>query len=332
MRGQRSTHSANEVSPSQTNRVFSTNQRRSIPQRLIAILIIAFGIAIAPLVVVVPTGVSAATGGTVIVASPGTFGTMLIVGSGEYAGYTLYYISSDQPPKFGCTKKLVSEGGPSISCTGPSNDQKAEWPAITTKGVPVAGPGVSQKLLGTVKRKDIGTQVTYAGHPLYLFDQSPGSITGEGYDEPSIPPFHGVWWLMTPAGLPLPWPGTLAETTIADGRNVLGAIMLTGGGFKTAPVYAFSGDSSSKAACTGACAVAWPPVLTSSLPAATKSVATSKIGSIKLPNGTYQVTYAGKPLYLYSNESVVLKNGQRIIAGSGNGVKFDGGTFELVTP
>jgi predicted lipoprotein with Yx(FWY)xxD motif len=257
---------------------------------------------------------------------------MLIVGSGEYAGYTLYYISSDQPPKFGCTKKLVSEGGPSISCTGPSNDQKAEWPAITTKGVPVAGPGVSQKLLGTVKRKDIGTQVTYAGHPLYLFDQSPGSITGEGYDEPSIPPFHGVWWLMTPAGLPLPWPGTLAETTIADGRNVLGAIMLTGGGFKTAPVYAFSGDSSSKAACTGACAVAWPPVLTSSLPAATKSVATSKIGSIKLPNGTYQVTYAGKPLYLYSNESVVLKNGQRIIAGSGNGVKFDGGTFELVTP
>jgi predicted lipoprotein with Yx(FWY)xxD motif len=137
---------------------------------------------------------------------------------------------------------------------------------------------------------------------------------------------------MTPAGLPLPWPGTLAETTIADGRNVLGAIMLTGGGFKTAPVYAFSGDSSSKAACTGACAVAWPPVLTSSLPAATKSVATSKIGSIKLPNGTYQVTYAGKPLYLYSNESVVLKNGQRIIAGSGNGVKFDGGTFELVTP
>jgi predicted lipoprotein with Yx(FWY)xxD motif len=286
----------------------------------------------ATLVVVVPTGASAAKGGTVIAASQGTFGTMLIVGSGKYAGYTTYFISSDQPGKYGCTTKLFSVGGPSISCTGPSNDQKAEWPAVTTKGAPVAGPGVSQKLLGTVTRKGIGTQVTYAGHPMYLFDQGPGQITGEGWDEPSLPPFHGVWWLMTPAGLPQPWPGALAATTIANGRNVLGAIMLTGGGFKTAPAYTFSGDSSSKVACTGACAVAWPPVLTESLPAATKSVDATKIGSIKRPDGTYQVTYSGKPLYLYSDEGVVLKNGQRVIAGSGNGVKFDGGTFQLVTP
>jgi predicted lipoprotein with Yx(FWY)xxD motif len=257
---------------------------------------------------------------------------MLIVGSGKYAGFSLYFISSDQLPKFGCTTKLFSVGGPSISCTGKPNDQTAEWPAITTKGAPVAGPGVNQKLLGTVTRKGIGTQVTYAGHPLYLFDQNPGQITGEGWDEPSLPPFHGVWWLMTPAGVALPWPGALAATTIADGRNVLGAIMLTGGGFKTAPVYTFSGDSSTKVACTGACAAVWPPVLTSSLPAATRSVDASKIGSVKLPNGTYQVTYNGKPLYLYSNESVAKKNGQRVIAGSGNGVKLDGGTFALVTP
>ena len=295
-------------------------------------LLLAAGIAIAPLVVNVPTAVSAATGGTVIAASQGTFGTMLIVGSGKYAGYTLYFISSDQLPKFGCTTALVNLGGPSISCTGKSNDQKAEWPAITTKGAPVAGPGVSQKLLGTVTRKGIGTQVTYAGHPLYLFDQSPGQLTGEGWFEPSIPPFHGVWWLMTPTGLPLPWPGTLSQTTIADGRDVLGAIMLTGGGFKTAPVYTFSGDSASTVSCTGACAVVWPPVLTSSLPAASTSAIASKIGSFKLPDGTYQVTYAGKPLYLYSDESVVQKNGQRIIAGSGSGVKSNGGSFELVTP
>jgi predicted lipoprotein with Yx(FWY)xxD motif len=282
--------------------------------------------------IAVSTGASAATGGTVIAASQGTFGTMLIVGSGKYAGYTLYFISSDQLPTFGCTKKLVSLGGPAISCTGPSNDQTAEWPALTTKGAPVAGPGVSQKLLGSVFRAGIGTQVTYAGHPLYLFDQGPGQLTGEGWFEPSLPPYHGVWWLLTPAGLPLPWPGTLAPTTIADGRKVLGAIMLTGGGFKTAPVYTFSGDRGRKVACTGACAVAWPPVLTSSLPAATKSIDAKKIGSIRLPDGTHQVTFAGRPLYLYSNESAVQKNGQIIIAGSGNDLKIPGGTFKLVAP
>ncbi|HEV2260274.1 MAG TPA: hypothetical protein VGS06_44780, partial [Streptosporangiaceae bacterium] len=47
-----------------------------------------------------------------------------------------------------------------------SNDRNAEWPAITTNGKPVAGPGVSQALLGRVFRKGVGWQVTYAGHPL----------------------------------------------------------------------------------------------------------------------------------------------------------------------
>jgi hypothetical protein len=46
-------------------------------------------------------------------------------------------------------------------------------PAITTNGKPIAGPGVSRALLGRVYRKGVSWQVTYAGHPLYLFDQGP---------------------------------------------------------------------------------------------------------------------------------------------------------------
>jgi hypothetical protein len=45
-----------------------------------------------------------------------------------------------------------------ITCTGPSNDKNAEWPAITTNGKPIAGPGVSQALLGRVFRKGAGRQ------------------------------------------------------------------------------------------------------------------------------------------------------------------------------
>jgi len=331
---QRSTERVNfgEGRPRRSIRDFSTRRRKSTRRRIAASLFLSLGVITAPVVIGAQTTVSAAPSGTVITVAPGAFGTMLIVGSGKYAGYSLYFISSDQPHKFGCTTQLHSIGGPSISCTGSPNDQHAEWPAITTKGAPIAGPGVSQRLLGSVNRKGIGRQVTYAGHPLYLFDQGPGQITGEGWDEPSLPPYHGVWWLMTPGGIALPWPGTLAVTTIADGRKVLGAIMLTGGGFITIPTYTFSKDRSRDVACTGACEVAWPPVLTESRPAATKSVHLSKIGSIKRPNGTYQVTYAGRPLYLDANESVVLKNGQGIIAGSGDGAALGGGTFKLVSP
>ena len=93
------------------------------------------------------------TTGTVITTTQGPFGTMLVVGSGKYAGYTVYALTSDQPGSYGCSSTIIKTlpGGPG-SCTGPSNDQKAEWPAVTTTGAPVAGPGVSSSLLGAVSR------------------------------------------------------------------------------------------------------------------------------------------------------------------------------------
>jgi predicted lipoprotein with Yx(FWY)xxD motif len=41
------------------------------------------------------------------------------------------------------------------------------WPPYTTNGRPVAGKGVSPELIGTTKRRDGSSEVTYAGHPLY---------------------------------------------------------------------------------------------------------------------------------------------------------------------
>ena len=125
------------------------------------------------------------------------FGWSLAVGSGPFKGYTLYYITSDHGTSFGCTTGATSTPIGPLTCTGPSNDKNAEWPAITTTGKPVAGPGVHQSLLGRVYRKGVGWQVTYAGHLLYLFDQQAGAVTGEGWFEPGLPPWHGVWWLIS---------------------------------------------------------------------------------------------------------------------------------------
>src|SRR4051812_21865774 len=43
------------------------------------------------------------------------------------------------------------------------------WPPFLTKGAPRAGAGARSSLLGTTRRRDGATQVTYRGHPLYFY-------------------------------------------------------------------------------------------------------------------------------------------------------------------
>lgn len=272
-----------------------------------------------------------ASGGTKIILADTAFGPALAVGNGPFKNYTLYLITSDHGHSFGCTTGVTQTVLGPLTCAGPSNDKNAEWPAITTTGTPVAGPGVSQALLGTVYRKGIGDQVTYAGHPLYLFDDSPGAVTGEGWDEPGLPPWHGVWWLVSASGEPLPWAGTLTTVRV-DGKKVLAESFLTGIGWVNFPVYTFSGDLSDYAVCSisASCARAWPPVLTSGGPGRS-GVPSWGVGETYIPGGLEQVTWEGHPLYLFSHEDLTpLSDGKAAPDGNGNGVHAYGGTFRLV--
>lgn len=78
------------------------------------------------------------------------------------------------------------------------------WPPYTTNGKPVAGPGVSRALIGTTKRKDGTTEVTYGGHPLYYYapDQKRGQITGQALDQ-----FGAPWYALAPSGREIHTPG-----------------------------------------------------------------------------------------------------------------------------
>jgi predicted lipoprotein with Yx(FWY)xxD motif len=65
---------------------------------------------------------------------------------------------------------------------------------LLTKGKPKASGSVKASKLGTTKRSDGTTQVTYGGHPLYTFiaDKSkPGSTKGEGLDA-----FGAEWYVV----------------------------------------------------------------------------------------------------------------------------------------
>ena len=296
-------------------------------RRIVVAIALAAGVASLPMLAG-SASAAPATKGTVIATAPTAFGMALVVGSGKYAGYSLYFITSDHGTTFGCSSKAAKTPVGPILCAGPSNDKNAEWPAITTTGAPVAGTGVSQSLLGRVKRS-FGEQVTYAGHPLYLFDTMAGAVTGEGWDEPGLPPWHGVWSLIAPSGLALPWVGTLTTTTIS-GKTVLATPMLTGVGWLNFPVYSYGKDKAGRSACIrGSCALAWPAVLTSGTPGVSNGLSASEVGTLSTPNGT-QVTYGGAPLYLYSNEGLAETATGFATTGNGNGVVLGGGTFSLI--
>ena len=64
-------------------------------------------------------------------------------------------------------------------------------------GQPAVGSGATAALLGTTPRSDGGPQITYNGHPVYLFikDQKPGDTNGEG-----VSAFGASWFALSPTG------------------------------------------------------------------------------------------------------------------------------------
>jgi predicted lipoprotein with Yx(FWY)xxD motif len=171
-----------------------------------------------------------------------------------------------------------------------------------------------EPLLGSVDRPGIGRQVTYAGHPLYLFD-GPAALFqpyGEDYPETGAPmePWHGVWYLVSAhGGQPAPGRATIETGALPDGKMVVAAQEFPNVSPTAVTVYSFSRDGMGASVCTGACAVTWVPVLTTGTPRVKAPISTKDVGVVRRADGTNQVTYEGKPLYVFSSERFVFSPG-----------------------
>ncbi len=123
-----------------------------------------------------PASTSAPTGVATVTAASTNLGMILVDGSGR----TLYLFEKDQPDQSAC----------SGTCA-------AAWPVDSSSGTPKAGSGVKASLLGTIKRADGATQVTYNHHPLYYYsgDSGPGQQNGQGLNA-----FGAAWFVVGPAG------------------------------------------------------------------------------------------------------------------------------------
>ena len=231
---------------------------------------------------------SAPTGpATVSAAWTASYGRVLVVGSGDYAGCSLYLLTSDQ---------LHALSGAGFACSDNTNVLNMPcdsdlWPALLTDGAPIAGPGVNPRLLGTVTRIDLPglssvQQVTYAGQPLYRFflDKAAGDTQGANLDDPVTSP-PGIWYLVDPSrGTPATGQALLQlesapvggagpdETVLAASMNNDFSVfpnasfpvytLSTGRGHRWDDVR--SHEDGRESICQGQCAVYWPPLLTSS--------------------------------------------------------------------
>ena len=119
---------------------------------------------------------SGSTAASVVSTKTSSLGTFLVDGQGR----TLYLWDADHGPKSTCAAACAQA-----------------WPPLTTTGTPKASGAVKSSLLGTATRADGSREVTYAGHPLYLYagDTKPGQTAGEGSNS-----FGAPWWTVTTAG------------------------------------------------------------------------------------------------------------------------------------
>ena len=165
---------------------------------------------------------SAPTGPATVSAAWTHYGKVLVVGSGGYAGCSLYLLTSDQlhaltGAPFACSDNSNATGSPCDTVL---------WPALLTQGAPIAGRGVNPALLGTVTRTDLPglgpvQQVTYAGQPLYRFfqDETPGETEGANLFDPVTSP-TGIWYLVQPSrGRPAPGQAQLQLETAPVKRH-----------------------------------------------------------------------------------------------------------------
>jgi predicted lipoprotein with Yx(FWY)xxD motif len=92
---------------------------------------------------------------------------------------------------------FAKDRGTMSSCSGPCAEA---WPPVTTAGAPIRGEGAMASRLGTTKRKDGTSQVTYAGHPIYTFveDSKPGETNGNG-----VFAFGAEWHALDGTGSPV---------------------------------------------------------------------------------------------------------------------------------
>ena len=114
---------------------------------------------------------------------------------------------------------------------------------------------------------------------------------------------------------------TASTATVAVANSNLGNVLVDAQG---RTLYLFGADMGTTSACSGACALNWPPLLASGTATVGNRVQASLVGASPRSDGKQQVTYNGHPLYLFTGDH---KAGDT----NGQGVNAFGGSWHALT-
>jgi len=89
-------------------------------------------------------------------------------------------------------------------------------------------------------------------------------------------------------------------TVRAAHNGKYGSLLVSAAGMT---LYHYTPDKHGVVKCTAACAKFWPPLVVARGTKAGAGGSAAKLSTVKRPDGTTQVTYAGFPLYRYSGDT-----------------------------
>ena len=115
--------------------------------------------------------------------------------------------------------------------------------------------------------------------------------------------FSGVLALFSAVALLAAGVALAATLTVNSASSAkLGKIVVNSGGMT---LYHNTKEKNGLIKCTGSCKAVWPPLLVAKNVTlkAGAGIKASKLGKIKRPDGHFQVTYYGEPLYRYAADS-----------------------------
>jgi predicted lipoprotein with Yx(FWY)xxD motif len=112
-----------------------------------------------------------------------------------------------------------------------------------------------------------------------------------------------------------------AAATVSVANSDLGNVLVDGRG---RTLYLFGADTGTKSACSGACAVNWPPLVASGTATVGNGAKASFVGTSTRSDGKQQVTYNGHPVYLFAGD-------QQAGDTNGQGLNEFGGSWHALT-
>jgi predicted lipoprotein with Yx(FWY)xxD motif len=113
-----------------------------------------------------------------------------------------------------------------------------------------------------------------------------------------------------------------AGTKVGVASSNLGRILVDAHG---RTLYLFAKDRNGKSACSGSCAVYWPPLIAAGKLHAFAGAKASLLGTTRRADGRRQVTYRHHPLYRYAADAT---RGQI----NGQGLNASGGKWWVLSP